>query len=576
MGRLLDGIIRWSIDNRAVVLIGALALVVAGIWTTSRASLDVLPDFTPPRVVVQTEAPGMGTADVEQLVTRPLERALLGTPQATSVRSFSMPGLSVVTLMFEDGLDIYRARQLVTERVQLARGRLPQAAKEPQLAPIAAPIGSLLKFCITAGSGQATSRELRTFADWTLNPRLLSISGVSQVIVIGGDVERVEVRPDPLRMRDRGVRLEDLAGAVRAAQAIQGAGFLDRGGARLDIVNETRLTLSDAPAELADAQIALRGRTPIRIGDVAEVVRADEPRFGAAIYDGRPAVYVQIMKLPWADTRRVTAQANRALEELKRELPAGAVVEPPVYSQADFINTSIWSVGRAMLIGSVLVIAILVGFLRRGRLAIISLVSIPLSLLAAMSVLVSVGASINGMTLGGLAIAVGEVVDDAIVDVENVWRRLRENARLRAPRPALDVIHDASVEVRGAVVYATLIVSIVLIPVLMLGGIAGRIFSPLAQAYVLAIMASLVVALTVTPAMCAWLLPRIATTEAHLPRFSVWVLGYYRRILRRVVEKPRMVFGVTALAAVPALVALPFLGGRFLPEFDESSAIAHV
>jgi len=576
MGRLLDGLIAWSIHQRAVVLLGALALAVGGIWSASHASLDVLPDFTPPRVVVQTEAPGMSTTDVEQLVTLPLERALLGTPQATSVRSLSMPGLSVVTMMFEEGLDIYRARQLVTERAQLARTHLPKAAKEPQLAPIAAPIGALLRFCITAGDGQATLRELRTFAEWTLSPRLLAIPGVAQVTVQGGDVERIEVRPSPVRMRQRGVTLAALTTAIQASQSIIGAGFVDQGPARIDVVNDSRLTIADAVAQLGQVVIMMRGRLPVRIADVAEVVHANEPPFGAAIYDGRPAVYVQITKLPWADTLRTTTEVERALDELKRSLPPEARMEAPVFRQASFVRTSVWSVARAMLIGSLLVIVILIAFLRRGRLAVISIAAIPLSILAALAVLVSAGASINGMTLGGLAIAVGELVDDAIVDVENVWRRLRENAKRDEPRPALDVIHDASKEVRGSVVYATIIVCLVLVPVLTLGGVAGRIFSPLAQAYILAILASLVVALTVTPAMCAWLLPRAATSETKLPRLSEWLLARYGAILRRVVHHPRLVLTLAGLAGVAAIAVVPFLGGRFLPEFHERSVIAHV
>jgi CzcA family heavy metal efflux pump len=576
MGRLLDGIIRWSIANRAIVLVAAATLVVAGLWITSGASIDVLPDFTPPRVVVQTEAPGMGTADVERFVTTPLERALLGTPQAASVRSFTMPGLSVVTLMFEEGLDLYRVRQLVTERLQLASPRLPATARAPQLAPIAAPIGALLKFAITAGAGEASPGELRTFADWTLTPRLLSIRGVSQVIVLGGDVERVEIQPDPVRMRAAGVRVEDLVASIREAQAIEGAGFVERGAARLDVVNRTRLTLADAARELAGAAIAVRGGTPVRVGDVATVVRGQEPRFGASLYDGRPAVYVQVSKLPWADTRSVTARVEGALADLAGALPQGARVEPPVFRQVDFIDVSIWSVERAMLIGSVLVTVILVALLRRARLAVISLAAIPLSLLAAAAVLVAAGASVNAMTLGGLAIAVGEVVDDAIVDVENVWRRLRENARLAKPRPALEVVHDASVEVRGAVVYATFIVGVVLVPVLVLGGIAGRIFSPLAQAYVLAVLASLVVALTVTPALCAWLLPRAATPDARLPRPSTWLLERYRRALRWTVARPRAVLACAGVATLTAAVTLPFLSGRFLPDFHENALIGHL
>jgi len=575
MGRLLDGLITWSIHHRVSVLLGALVVSVAGVWAASRASLEVMPDFTPARVVVQTEAPGMGTTDVEQLVTAPLERALLGTPQVESVRSTSLPGLSVITMMFEEGLDIYRARQLVTERVQLARGRLPQAAQEPRLAPIAAPIGALLKFCISV-EAPATPRDLRTFGDWVLRPRLIAIPGVAQVIVHGGEVGRIEVRPDPVRLRERGVKLAELTAAVHASQSIQGGGFIQEGSARLDVVHDSRLTLAGATDELADVVIMIRGGLPIRVADVADVVHAGEPPVGAALYDGKPGVFIQINKLPWADTLRVTAEVERSLDELKRELPQGARIEPPVFRQATFIHTSIWSVGRAMLIGSLLVIVILVAFLRRGRLAAISLTAIPLSLLAASAVLVGAGASINGMTLGGLAIAVGEVVDDAIVDVENVWRRLRENARLEQPRPAIDVVHDASKEIRGSVVYATIIVCLVLLPVLLLSGIAGRIFSPLAQAYVLAIAASLLVALTVTPALCASVLPRMATSEEHLPRFSLWLVEHYRRSLRRVVDHPRIVFFGAGLAGGLALVAAFFLGGRFLPEFHEQTVIAHV
>lgn len=576
MGRLLDGIITWSIHNRWVVLLGAVALTVAGLWAASRAALDVMPGFTPPRVVVQTEARGMSTTEVEQHVTQPLERALLGTPEVTSVRSTSMPGLSVVTLMFEEGLDIYRARQLVTERIQLARAQLPRAADEPRLAPIAAPIGALLKLAITAGPGERGLRDVRTWADWTLAPRLLAISGVAQVVALGGEVERVEVRPDPVRLRERGIKLADLVAAVKAAQAIQGAGFVDQGEARLDVTSRARLTLTNVLAELPETVVAEKSGLPVRIGDVASVVDGSAPPFGAALYDGQPALFVQVTKLPWGDTLRITAAVEAALAELARSLPPGAHLQPPLFRQASFIHTSIWSVGRSMLIGATLVIFVLFAFLRRGRIAVISLTAIPLSILTAILVLVGFGATINGMTLGGLAIAVGEVVDDAIVDVENIWRRLRDNAQLAEPRPALAVIHDASKEVRSAVVYATVIVCLVLTPVLLLGGIAGRIFSPLGHAYILAILASLGVALTVTPAMCAWLLPRMATKESRLPRLSRWLLDRYSRLLVRVVRHPRIVVGLAAVAAVGAIVGLFFLGGRFLPEFHENALVAHV
>ena len=576
MGGLLDRIITWSIYNRFVVLLGAVAVVIAGVWAASRASLDVLPDFTPPRVVVQTEARGLATTDVEQLVTLPLERALLGTPQATSVRSTSMSGLSVITMWFEDGLDIYRARQLVTERIQLARAQLPAVVDEPRLQPISAPIGALLKFAITAGQGHATPRELRTFAEWTLKPRLLAVTGIAQVTALGGDVERVEVRPDPVRLRERGVKLVELVAAVKAAQALMGAGFVNQGEARIDVMNESRLTIEDAASQLAQAVISMKASLPVRVGDVAEVVHGDEPPVGAALYDGKPAVFIQVTKLPWADTMGTTERVEAVLEELTRALPPAARMEPPVFRQASFIHTSIFSVGRAMLIGALLVIVVLFALLRRGQLAVISLTAIPLSILTAVLVLVAMGYSINGMTLGGLAIAVGEVVDDAIIDVENIWRRLRDNAQLAQPRATLDVIHDASKEVRSAVVYATVIVCLVLTPVILLGGIAGRIFSPLGHAYILAILASLAVALTVTPALCAWILPRMATKEARLPSLSHWLIDRYGLVLRRVVHHPRLVIGLSGFAAAGAIVGLFFLGGRFLPEFHENALIAHI
>ena len=593
MGGFFDGLIAWSIHNRVVVLLGAVALMVFGVWSAVHASFDVLPDFTPPFVVIQTEARGMAALDVEQLATRPLEQVLLGTPQATLVRSTSSPGLSVVTMFFEEGLDIYRARQLVTERLQLAQARLPRAVGTPQLMPISAPIGALLRFALTSNAPNSDKalRDLRTFADWTLRPRLLGIPGVAQVTPLGGFVERVEVRPDPTRLQQRSVSMADLVNAVRSSQSLSGAGFIETASARLDVQNDARLRIGDAVATLSNiaipsspapptashaAAILSSPAGPIRIGDVAEVVSAVEPPVGAALYDGRPAVLVQVNKLPGADTVRVTERVEQALDDLKAALPAGGRIEPPVFRQATFVTTSVWNVGRAMLIGTILVVVILVSFLRYGRLAVISLTAIPLSILTAGAVLIFFGASINGMTLGGLAIAVGEVVDDAIVDVENVWRRLRENVTRHDPQPPLEVVRAASREIRGSVVYATIIVAIVLIPVLSLGGIAGRIFSPLAHAYILAIAASLLVALTVTPAMCAWLLPPLAEREPRLSRLAVWMLERYRRIVHAVVDRPRMVLATIVILTVAAAVVLPFIGGRFLPEFKESTLIGHV
>src|SRR3989442_1610326 len=433
MGAFFDGLISWSIHNRIVVLLGAAALAAFGIWCAMHASLDVLPDFTPPFVVVQTEAIGMATLDVEQLVTRPLEQVVLGTPQTTAVRSTSSPGLSVMSIFFEDGVDIYRARQSVTERLQLAQGRLPQTVRAPQLMPIIAPIGALLRFCLTSTNPNQDQalRDLRTFADWTLRPRLLTIAGVAQVMNLGGFVERVEVRPDPIRMRQRIVTLADLTTAVRSSQSLTGVGFTETASARLDVQNDARLRLDDAvttlgnivvsgapavsslaasanegfiPSAAARRPIAVGRTAPIRIGDVAEIVSAIEPPVGAALYDGRPAVFVQVNKLPWADTVAVTRQVEQAIRDLQPNVPPGGRIEPPVFRQAPFVETSVRSVGQAILIGSILVIIILGSFLRYGRLAAISRAAVPLSILTAGAVLIAFGASINGMTLCGLGI----------------------------------------------------------------------------------------------------------------------------------------------------------------------------
>lgn len=575
MASPLDALIGWSIRRRVIVLIIAAAAMVAGVYVASRAPFDVLPDFTPPRVVIQTEAPGMSTNDVEERVTWPLERVLLGTPKALTIRSSSIAGLSVITMTFADDADLFRTRQLVAERLQLAHDSLPEGAEAPKLEPIAPPIGSLLKFCVTSNDPKARA-ELRTIADWKLRPRLASVPGVAQVIVHGGLVERFEVRPDPRRMREHNVSLEQVERAATRSQASIGAGTLTLGELHSDVSTEARLTMQNAAERLGAVVVTLRNDSPIRLADVADLSPGNAAPVGDTSCDGKVGVYIQVMKLPWADTMDTTEASERVIADLRTELPVGVHIEAPVFRQASFIDTSVHSVARAMIIGALLVIVVLIAMLRSARLAVISLTAIPLSIIAAGAVLVARGASINGMVLGGLAIAVGEVVDDAIVDVENVWRRLRENARATKPRLALDVVRDASLEIRGSVVYATAIVCLVLVPVLLLGGVAGRIFSPLAGSYILAILASLAVALTVTPAMCAWLLPRIATTEARPSRLALAMTDRYRRLIRRVVRRPKLVVGTASALAVAAIAVVPLLGGAFLPDFHEQSVIVHV
>ncbi|HEU0036132.1 MAG TPA: efflux RND transporter permease subunit [Kofleriaceae bacterium] len=575
MASPLDALIGWSIRQRVIVLVLAAAATAAGLYVTSRAPLDVLPDFTPPRVVIQTEAPGMSTTDVEERITAVLERVLLGTPRMTTIRSSTIAGLSVITMTFDDDSDLFRTRQLVTERIQLVAALLPSTAEPPRLEPIAPPIGSLLKLCVTSDDPNAQA-TLYTLAEWTIRPRLAGIPGIAQVILHGGLAERFEVRPDPRRLREHAVSLEDVERAATRSQASIGAGASDRGELRADVSTDARMTLATAGDRLGATVVAVRHGAPVRLGDVADFALGAAQPVGATECDGRNGVYVQVMKLPWADTLDTTVAIEDELAAITRTLPRGVRIEAPLFRQASFVETSVTSVGRAMAIGAVLVLIVLVAILRSARLAAISLTAIPLSIIAAAGVLVWRGASINGMVLGGLAIAVGEVVDDAIVDVENVWRRLRENARAPAPRPALDVVRDASHEIRGSVVYATAIVCLVLVPVLLLGGVAGRIFSPLAETYILAIAASLVVALTVTPAMCAVLLPSIATADARPSRLALAMTERYRRLLRRVVKYPKLVVGAAIAFAVAAAAAIGLLGGAFLPDFHEQSVIVHV
>ncbi|HEY3452752.1 MAG TPA: efflux RND transporter permease subunit [Myxococcales bacterium] len=576
MNALFDAIIRGSIKSRHLVILAALALVALGVWTARGAHLDALPNFTPPLVIVQAEAPGLGSSAVEQLVTTPLEQALLGIPDVTRARSTSSPGLSLVQLTFEESVDVFRARQLVSERVAEARERLPATMPPPRLAPITAPVGSLLKFAYTSpGAGHDSLGELWRFAQWKVRPRLQAIEGIARVTVHGGAAARIEVRPDAAAMLARGVTLSELREALERAQSLAPLGWASA-GAQQEPVRAEGLWAWGRLEDVGGTVLAFKDGLPVRVADVAQVANGEAPPVGLALYDENPAIYLQVEKLPWADTPRLTAATESALADLDQELPPGARREAPTFRQADFIHTSLSALARAMGIGAALVIVVLISFLRSPRLAAISLTALPLSIVAAVAVLLLRGVTLNGMILGGLAIAVGEVVDDAIVDVENIWRRLRENARAAAPRPALEVVREASSEVRGAVVYASLIVVAVLTPVMVLGGLAGRIFSPLAQTYALAVAASLLVALTVTPALAAVLLPGIASKEERETGLTRTLRAAYERVLGRVMRRPGQIVLASAALGAAALAVLPFLGGGFLPEFREGVLIAEV
>ncbi|MDQ2900964.1 MAG: efflux RND transporter permease subunit, partial [Acidobacteriota bacterium] len=571
---MLNGVILWSLRNRLVVLALAALLLGFGVEQAMHIPLDVFPDFAPPQVVIQTESPGFSATEVEQLVSLPIETTLNGTSELETLRSSSIAGLSVVTCIFAAGTDIFRARQLVTEKLQLARARLPQGANDPHMAPISSPIGTLFKISLT--SRTTSPMDLRTLADWTIRRRLLAVPGVSQVTIMGGEVKQYQVIVDPAKLKNYDLTLAQVMTAAGQSNQNAGGGFLNTPSQSLVIQGEGRVR---SLGDLANAVIAVKNGVPVRIGQVAAVQFGAEYKVGDSSAFGRPCVYFMVLKQPWANTLETTKAVETALGELRRAIPADVTLDETVFRQADFIERSISNIDWAMLQGGALVLLVLIVFLFSWRTGLISLLAIPLSLLTAVLVLRQLGGTLNVMTLGGLAIAIGEVVDDAIVDVENIYRRLRENRLSRNPAPALGIIYHASSEVRTSVVYATVIVALVFLPIFSLSGLAGRIFAPLAIAYIIAILASLVVALTVTPALSYLLLPRaIAQTTARAR--ETWTVrrlkSSYGRILPGILNHAGSVISVSAILLIAALAAVPFLGGEFLPEFNEGNLIVHM
>jgi CzcA family heavy metal efflux pump len=617
---MLQAIVSWSVHNRVVVVALALLLLAGGFYAARDAKLDVFPDFAPPQVVIQTEAPGLSAPEVEQLVTLPVEYAVNGLPRLDVLRSKSIQGLSVVTVVFQDRTDLYRARQLVNERLAELSGQLPLGVKPPRMAPLTSATGRLLSVGFTgrplsasdyvtalAGGGPAGlgglpwaglglagqkylpvpgAMDLRDLAQWTVRPRLLGVQGVAQVTLHGGEVRQLQIQVSPDKLAARGLSLTEVLDAARQATGVRGAGFLENDQQRLVLRVEGQAV---SAADLGETVVTASAGTPVKLKDVARVVEGPEPKFGDAAIDGGPGVILIVSKQFDADTITVTRAVEAEMNKLRPLLEArGVAYHPALFRQANFIESAVGNVTHSLLIGAVLVCVVLFVFLYDLRTAFISLTAIPLSLLGAVLVLWGFGISLNTLTLGGLAIAVGEVVDDAIIDVENIHRRLRENALLPQPRPALAVVLSASLEVRTAVVYATFVVALVFVPVFFLSGLQGRLFAPLGYAYVLAVLASLVVALTVTPALSQLLLAK-GTRSGEIPARSAsdgppsqspplllrWLQSGYDRLLRLLDREPALVSGV-ALATV-GLAGWAFLtfGGDYLPKLRESHFVVH-
>ncbi len=572
---LQPAIIGTAIKFRRIVVALSLLLLVYGALSVAQSKYDVFPEFAPPQVGIQTEAPGLAAEEIEVLVTQPLENAISGVSGIRSLRSTSTQGLSVVTVIFDAGSDIYLDRQVVAERLANAAQQLPAGVKPPVLTPLTSSSSTVLVAGLT--SETKSLMDIRTAADWTVRLRLLAVPGVSKVAVFGGEVRSIQIQVHPDELIRYGIGLEDVVAASRKATAVRGAGFLDTSNQRIVFRSEGQAI---NPAEVGRTVVTTSGASSVTLADVATITNAPEPAIGGATIMGRPGVIFVISAQFGTNTVEVTRRVEEALAALRPALEGqGMELDTTLFRPATFIDVATKSVRDALLLGGVFVIVVLFLFLFDIRTAAISCIAIPLSLLTAVIVLNSFGVTLNTMTLGGLAIAIGEVVDDAVIDVENIVRRLRENRHRARPRPAARVVLDASLEVRSAVVYATFIVMLVFIPVLTLPGIAGRFFAPLALAYILALVASLIIALTVTPALCMMLLTKRtgAREEAERPPPMVrWIRGPYESLLAKIARHPTAVILAATAFTIYGSALLPFFGSAFLPEFKEGHYTLHM
>ena len=571
---MFNWIVRYSLHNRLFVLALAALLMVYGAKTAWRTPVDVFPDLNKPLITVLTEAGGMAPEEVEQLVTFPIETALNGMPGVTRVRSTSSVGLSILYAEFDWGTDIYRNRQLVAERLALVRAQLPGDIS-PVMGPVSSIMGEvmLIALPLAAGDGQtpaASPMAAREYADFVLRPRLLSIPGISQVIAIGGEVRQLRVAPDTARMAQFGVSLTQLEQALKGYAANAGGGFIDLNSREYLI---RHLARSNRPEDLAGIAVAWKDGRAILLEQVATVGFAAALKRGDAGYNGLPAVVLSVQKQPDADTVKLSGQIEAALDELKAGLPKGLSEPRVLFRQADFIKASIGNVAEALRDGAIMVAIVLFAFMLSVRTTVISLTAIPLSLAVTALVFQWLGQSINVMTLGGLAIAIGELVDDAVVGVENILRRLRQNRAAARPLPAIEVVQRASVEVRSGILYATIIVVLVFVPLFALPGIEGRLFTPLGIAYIVSILASMLVSMTVTPVLCYYLLPTMKRLDHGDSPLVAWLKRLDGRLLAWSFGHARTLLVLALLAVAGAAASVPFMQRLFLPPFNEGSLV---
>ena len=575
---MLSWLIASSVRGRVVVLALCGFLVAYGYQTVRTAPLDVFPEFAPPKVEVQTEAPGLSTDEVESLITVPLENALNGTPGMKTLRSKSVLGLSSVVLLFEEGTDIHKARQFVQERVLAETPRLPVVAQRPNILQPLSSLSRLMKIGIT--SKTVSQQDMTVTALWTIRPKLMSIQGVANVAIWGQRDKQYQVLVDPERLRAERITLDQVMRAATDATALDSGGFLDKPNQRLAVRHRAMV---QSPADLGRTVVAFDGNAPVRLGDVTKIGFGSPPAIGDAIIvarpaagqppaDGVPGLMLIVEKELNANTLEVSRKVEAALVELEPGL-VGLDVDPTIFRPATFVERSIDNLAHALLVGCGLVVVILIAFLFDWRTALISLLAIPLSLISAVVILTALGITLNTMVIAGLVIALGEVVDDAIIDVENIVRRLRLNRLMDNPESAFAVVLKASLEVRSAVVYATMIVITVFLPIFFLDGIAGSFFRPLALSYILAILASLVVALTVTPALSYMLLTG-GNRRAEAPLAKLLRRGY-GAILPRLLHRPYAALGFVLATFVLSGAFATRFGSEFLPEFQETDFLMH-
>ena len=566
----MQAIVRFAIRFHGVIIGLASLVVLYGLYSLTRANLDVFPEFSPTQVVIQTESPGLSADLVESLVTQPIENAVSGTVGIDSMRSQSIPGLSVVTVVFKEGTDIYRNRQVVAERLSTLSTQLPRNIV-PNITPLASSASTVIGIGLT--SQKRSLMELRTLVDWTIRPHLMAVPGVADVNVFGGEVRQFQIAVDPDKLVRYNLSLQEVLAAAGKATGVRGAGFIENNNQRV-LINSEGQTLN--VEQLAKMPLLHRNGQTIRITDIGQVQEGAAPSISAAAINSKPGIYLSVQGQLGANTKAVTEAVEKALRELEPELAAEQVkLYPRLFRPANFIETAINGVKTDILIGSVLVVTVLFLFLFNVRTAFISATAIPLSLLTAIIVLGFLGVGLNIMVLGGLAIALGEVVDDAIIDTENIFRRLRENRQVPNPLPAHQVVFNASMEVRSSVVYATVIVAMVFLPLLTLSGVAGKLFAPLGYAYISAILASLAVALTLTPALCYLLFAHSKLESDDPPMIRLMKRGY-TRLLRRIEGHYRITIGASLFFIALGLGILPLFKSQFIPNLHEGHYILHM